>query len=67
MSASRSNHLAHAGTAQAQALTSGYHLAFLIAAGLVAAAIVVAAVVVQSEKRAAAATARAGELAYEGG
>ena len=66
VSTSRSNHLAHAGTAHAQALTSGYHLAFLIAAGLVAAAIVVAAVVVQSEQRAAAATARAGELAYEG-
>jgi hypothetical protein len=66
VSTSRSNHLAHAGMAHAQALTSGYHLAFLIAAGLVAAAIVVAAVVVQSEKRAAAATARAAELAYEG-
>jgi hypothetical protein len=65
VSASRSNHLAHAGMGHAQALTSGYHLAFLIAAGLVAAAIVVAAVVVQSEKHAAAATARAGELAYE--
>jgi predicted MFS family arabinose efflux permease len=65
VSTSRSNHLAHAGTAHAQALTSGYHLAFLIAAGLVAAAIVVAAVVVQSEKRAATATARPGELAYE--
>jgi len=36
------------GQAHAQALTSGYHLAFLIAAGLIAAAIVVAAVVVQS-------------------
>src|SRR6516164_9020661 len=66
VSTARSNHLAHAGTAHAQALTSGYHLAFLIAAGLVAAAVVVAAVVVQSEERAAAATARAGELAYEG-
>jgi EmrB/QacA subfamily drug resistance transporter len=66
VSTSRSNRLAHAGTAHAQALTSGYRLAFLIAAGLVAAAIVVAAVVVQSEKRAAAATARPGELAYEG-
>ncbi len=66
VSTSRSNQLAHAGTARAQALTSGYHLAFLIAAGLVAAAIVVAAVVVKSEKRAAAATARAGDLAYEG-
>jgi nitrate/nitrite-specific signal transduction histidine kinase len=66
VSTSRSNHLAHAGTPHAQALTGGYHLAFLIAAGLVAAAIVVAALVVQSEKRAAAARARAGELAYEG-
>src|SRR6202007_849945 len=58
VSTSRSNHLAHAGTAHAQALTSGYHLAFLIAAGLVAAAIVVVAVVVQSEKSQAGATAR---------
>ena len=44
----------------AAALTSGYHLAFLIAAGLVAAAIVVAAVVVQSEKQAAPGTQTAG-------
>jgi EmrB/QacA subfamily drug resistance transporter len=66
VSTSRSNHLAHAGTPHAQALTSGYHLAFLIAAGLVAAAIGVAAAVVQSETRAAAATAGAGEPAYEG-
>ena len=65
MSSSRSNHLAHAGIAHAQALTSGYHLAFLIAAALIVAAIVVAAVVVQSDKHATAATARAGERAYE--
>jgi hypothetical protein len=65
VSTSRSDHLVHTGTAQAQALTSGYHLAFLIAAGLVAAAIGVAAAVVKSEKRAAAATASR-ELAYEG-
>ena len=39
--------------------------AVLIAAGLITAAIVVAAVVVQSEKHAAAARARAGELAYQ--
>ncbi len=38
VSTSRTKDLAHAGTAHAQALTSGYHLAFLIAAGLVATA-----------------------------
>jgi hypothetical protein len=66
LSTSRSNDLAHTGTPHAQALISGYHLAFLIAAGLVAAAIAVAAAVVRSEEGAAATKAPAGELAYEG-
>ena len=65
VSTTRSKHLAHAGATHAQALTSGYHLAFLIAAGLVAGAIAVAALVVQSEQRAAASTAQAGRLTYD--
>ena len=43
VSASRSDELAGAGEALASALTSGYHLAFVIGAALVAAAFVVAA------------------------
>ena len=39
--------------ATASALTSGYHLAFWVAAGLVIAAIGVAAVVIQPEEKAA--------------
>jgi hypothetical protein len=42
-----------AGHSTASALTSGYHLAFWIAAGLVLAAIAVAAVVIQPEDKAA--------------
>ena len=42
VSASRSEDLIASGTAEAQALTDGYHLAFWIGAGLVAAAIAVA-------------------------
>ncbi len=42
LSASRSAHLSAQGHGSADALTSGYHLAFWIASGLVAAAIVVA-------------------------
>ena len=42
VSATRSAELHHGGTSLAAALTSGYHLAFLIAAALVIAAIVVA-------------------------
>src|SRR3954467_11281599 len=53
LSTSRTNSLEDAGHSTASALTSGYHLAFWIAAGLVVAAIVVAAVVVQSEDKAA--------------
>lgn len=47
LSASRSETLEAAGTATAQALVAGYHLAFWIAAGLVGAAIAVAALVVR--------------------
>jgi EmrB/QacA subfamily drug resistance transporter len=52
LSATRSDGLIEGGTAQAAALTSGYHLAFVIGAALVVAAIVVAVTVVQPERRA---------------
>jgi EmrB/QacA subfamily drug resistance transporter len=55
VSASRSAHLAAGGDPVAQALTGGYHLAFLIAAGLVAAAIAVALLVLEPAPQAAAA------------
>jgi MFS family permease len=45
VSASRSDDLLASGTAQAQALTSGYHLAFVIGAALIVAAMVVVAAV----------------------
>jgi EmrB/QacA subfamily drug resistance transporter len=52
LSATRSDSLIDGGEATASALTSGYHLAFWIGAGLVLAAIVVAATVVQPEEQA---------------
>jgi predicted MFS family arabinose efflux permease len=53
LSASRSDTLIEQGRSTAAALTSGYHLAFWIAAALVVAAIVVSLVVVQPEAEAA--------------
>jgi EmrB/QacA subfamily drug resistance transporter len=53
LSTSRSNTLEDAGHSTASALTSGYHLAFWIAAGLVIAAIGVAYFVLQPEDKAA--------------
>jgi EmrB/QacA subfamily drug resistance transporter len=53
LSTSRSDSLEEAGRSTASALTSGYHLAFWIAAGLVLAAIAVAAFVIQPEDVAA--------------
>ena len=53
LSTSRSNALESAGHSTASALTSGYHLAFWVAAGLVIAAIAVAATVIQPEEKAA--------------
>jgi EmrB/QacA subfamily drug resistance transporter len=53
LSTSRSASLEAAGHSTASALTSGYHLAFWIAAGLVVAAIGVAALVIQPEEKAA--------------
>jgi EmrB/QacA subfamily drug resistance transporter len=69
LSATRSDHLIAQGTAKASALTSGYHLAFAIAAALVVAAIGVALTVLQPEARAKAAHEHAvqGELAYSEG
>jgi sugar phosphate permease len=49
VSASHSKHLAATGESAAAALTGGYHLAFLIAAGLVVAAIAVALLVLEPE------------------
>jgi EmrB/QacA subfamily drug resistance transporter len=69
LSASRSDSLIEGGEATASALTSGYHLAFVIAAALVVAAIVVAVTVLQSEEQAEADAAaevepRGGEPVY---
>jgi hypothetical protein len=52
LSATRTNDLIAGGKSTAAALTSGYHLAFLIGAVLVVAAIVVGLTVVQPEERA---------------
>jgi EmrB/QacA subfamily drug resistance transporter len=53
LSTSRSDSLEDAGHSTASALTSGYHLAFWIAAGLVVTAIAVVALVIQPEHKAA--------------
>jgi EmrB/QacA subfamily drug resistance transporter len=53
LATSRSNDLEAAGHSTASALTSGYHLAFWVAAGLVVAAIAVAATVIEPEAKAA--------------
>jgi EmrB/QacA subfamily drug resistance transporter len=50
LSATRSESLAGDGEATASALTSGYHLAFLVGAGLVLVAMVVALIVLRPEK-----------------
>ena len=52
LSSTRSDKLLASGHTTASALTSGYHLAFLIGAALVLAAIVVAVTVLQPEKQA---------------
>jgi MFS family permease len=51
LSATRSDNLIDGGEATASALTSGYHLAFLIGAALVVSAIAVAATVLQPEEQ----------------
>jgi hypothetical protein len=53
LSATRSEHLRGDGLDTAAALTGGYRLAFLIAAGLVVVAIAVAVTVLRPERRAA--------------
>ena len=52
LSTTRSDDLIHHGQATASALTSGYHLAFLVGAALVVAGIVVAVAVLQPERQA---------------
>jgi EmrB/QacA subfamily drug resistance transporter len=69
VSSTRSDTLIEAGHSTASALTSGYHLAFLIGAGLVSLAIVVAITVLEptekaEERAAGGATEKAGEPAY---
>jgi EmrB/QacA subfamily drug resistance transporter len=65
VSATRTDHLTSAGKSTASALTGGYHLAFLIGAGICLASLLVALLVIQPEKKAAAETqAPAGEAAY---
>jgi EmrB/QacA subfamily drug resistance transporter len=61
LSSTRTDNLLADGENTASALTSGYHLAFLIGAALVVAAIVVAVTVVQSEEKAEAEVAGASE------
>jgi EmrB/QacA subfamily drug resistance transporter len=52
LAAARTDHRLAAGHSQPAALTSGYHLAFLVAAGLLAAATAVAAVLLRRRTRA---------------
>jgi len=54
LSATRSAHLLKGGASTAAALTGGYHLAFLIGAGLMVLAIVIAVTVLQPQARPAA-------------
>ena len=63
LSGTRSDNLIDGGEATASALTSGYHLAFLIGAGLVLAAIGVAVTVLQPEQQAKAEAASEAERA----
>jgi MFS family permease len=53
LATTRTGNLRHAGDSTAAALNGGYHLAFLIGAGLVLAAIAVALTVLQPEHKAA--------------
>ena len=61
--ATRTNNRLAAGDSQAEALTSGYRLAFVIGTALVVAAVVIALVVLQPESQAAKQAMRAGEPA----
>jgi EmrB/QacA subfamily drug resistance transporter len=64
LSATRTDNLLADGDARASALTSGYHLAFVIGAVLVVAAIAVGLTVLQPEKRATKQLEAEGEAAY---
>jgi EmrB/QacA subfamily drug resistance transporter len=65
VSATRSDKLLHGGEATASALTSGYHLAFWIAAALVLGALATATLVLEAPKQAAHEDAQsAAELSY---
>jgi MFS family permease len=64
LSATRSDDLRHAGHSAAAALTSGYHLAFLIGAGLVVAALGLAVTVLRPERQANERAHACGEPAY---
>jgi MFS family permease len=64
VSTERTNSLIDEGHSTASALNSGYHLAYLIGAGLVVAAIVTAVTVIRSQPVAAAAAEPADEAAY---
>jgi hypothetical protein len=52
LSTTRSDNLINGGEGTASALTSGYHLAFVIGAGLVVAAVLVGLTILQPEDRA---------------
>jgi EmrB/QacA subfamily drug resistance transporter len=64
LSATRSNSLIHSGEARLSALTSGYHLAFLIGAGLVVAAFVTAITVLEPPEQAEAEVPTEADPAY---
>jgi EmrB/QacA subfamily drug resistance transporter len=65
LATTRTEHLLHVGDGSASALTGGYHLAFVVAAGLVVAALVVAITVLRSGRVAEAdASLDAAEPAY---
>jgi MFS family permease len=54
LSASRTDHLLAGGSSQIEAMTGGYHLAFLVAAGLVVACMIVGFLVIEPPEKAAA-------------
>jgi MFS family permease len=51
LAATRSNSLLAAGASRPQALTDGYHLAFIIAAAMIASGIPIAAIVIRSHAK----------------
>jgi EmrB/QacA subfamily drug resistance transporter len=65
LSSSRTEHLLAQGQSQASALTGGYHVAFLVAAGLIVVCILIGLVVVEAPEKAAAHAAPDRELAAD--